>query len=443
MVGPGGDISVLVTATVIYQDDAADKLLNRELHPEWYGIRKQMVKHWPTNQKLWDEYLSLRHRAMRGNKVTMEDVNRYYLDNREEMDEGHEVSWKERRRKDEISAIQHAFNLRQQVGEEAFLSEYQNSPKALQEIEDFHFLSAGEVAEKKIDVKRGVPPSDTEYLVAGIDVQQDSLWWTITAWGGKFNGTIIDYGTYPDQKAKRFSRYKLRVRLVDVYGSGSVEETIYQALVDLVSIIANRRFVGIDGREHAVGKILIDEGYKTDTVYLAIRDSAFTAMLLPSRGLGITASMLPMGDWVHKKTESTRGLNYVIARSNEHRHIRGLKFDANFWKTFMQERWATGVGGKGCLTLYSGRGVDHSMFSEHITSESPATTEGRGRRLVEWSLPPNRKDNDWLDSTVLTTVGAATMGMVLRDRTTPRRRSRYKSLAERRLEKAARSAKNG
>jgi hypothetical protein len=44
MVGPGGDISILVTATVIYQDDAADKLLNRDLHPEWYGLRKQMVK---------------------------------------------------------------------------------------------------------------------------------------------------------------------------------------------------------------------------------------------------------------------------------------------------------------------------------------------------------------------------------------------------------------
>ena len=51
----------------------------------------------------------------------------FYLANRKAMDAGAEVSWEARFNHDEISALQHAMNLKFQ-DETAFMSEYQNDP---------------------------------------------------------------------------------------------------------------------------------------------------------------------------------------------------------------------------------------------------------------------------------------------------------------------------
>ncbi len=51
----------------------------------------------------------------------------YYRQHRNEMDAGAVIAWPERYNHDELSAIQHAMNLRLQ-DEAAFFAEYQNEP---------------------------------------------------------------------------------------------------------------------------------------------------------------------------------------------------------------------------------------------------------------------------------------------------------------------------
>jgi hypothetical protein len=200
------------------------------------------------------------------------------------------------------------------------------------------------------------------------------------------------------------------------------------------------KFAGLDGVEHRLSRIIVDEGYKTDTVYLAIRDCKHANIMTPAKGIGITASMAPMDEWTVKRDDMRPGLNHRVMIPAVHREMRALRFDSSFWKTFLQERFATPQGGKGCLAMYGGGSgnvkVDHGLYSEHITAEVPIRTEGRGRKLIEWTMPTNRPDNDWLDASVMCTVGGSMLGLTLDANPPQGRKRRYKSLQEKRIERA-------
>ena len=60
MAGPGKRMALLVACTVIYRDDLAERLLNKQRSPQYTGVRIPMIKSWPANQDLWNEYSNLR-----------------------------------------------------------------------------------------------------------------------------------------------------------------------------------------------------------------------------------------------------------------------------------------------------------------------------------------------------------------------------------------------
>ncbi len=84
------------------------------------------------------------------------------------MDAGAEVSWPERYNPDELSAIQHAMNLRLR-DEAAFQAEYQNDPLPAIKDED-DLLAAEQIAAKSNGHKRGIVPVGVTRLTAFIDV---------------------------------------------------------------------------------------------------------------------------------------------------------------------------------------------------------------------------------------------------------------------------------
>ena len=53
------------------------------------------------------------------------------------------------------------------------------------------------------------------------------------------------------------------------------------------------------------------------------------------------------------------------------------------------------------------------LFSEHMTAEYRVKTEGRGRRVEEWKMRPEAKDNHWWDGVVGNAVAASMAGCVL------------------------------
>ena len=126
LAGPGKKIAGIMPCTVIRPGDMAEQILDKTKHPEWNGERCKMIYQFPRNDELWERYADLRADELR-ECGTFERATEFYREHRAEMDEGAVVSWPDRYNYDEISAIQHAMNLKL-TDEAAFWAEYQNEP---------------------------------------------------------------------------------------------------------------------------------------------------------------------------------------------------------------------------------------------------------------------------------------------------------------------------
>ncbi len=105
LAGPGRKIAGLMTVTVVRPDDMADRILDRDKHPQWQGERTKMVYAFPTNEALWAKYAEIRAEGLRNDRG-IAAATEFYRQHREAMDEGAVVAWPERYNPDEISAIQ-------------------------------------------------------------------------------------------------------------------------------------------------------------------------------------------------------------------------------------------------------------------------------------------------------------------------------------------------
>ena len=410
LAGPGRKIAGIMPCTVIERGDMADVILDRDKHPEWNGERCKMLYAMPSHMELWEEYFSVMDESLHelGN---ISRATEFYRENRERMDEGAVVAWPERHNDDEESALQNAMNLMHR-DHFAFSSEYQNEPLSDDEDMD-RMLSSDEIASKTNGLDRMVVPLDCHRLTMFVDVQKTCLFYTVCAFADDFTGSVIEYGTFPEQNTRRFSLSTITRRLCDIYKS-SVEAQLYSGISALVKDKASCVYRREDGTELQIGMIAIDAnwGISTDIVYQFCRQTEFRGRVIPAHGRYVGASSKPMSEY-RKKPGERVGLNWIVTSSASQRAIRHIAFDTNFWKSFVHERLASPIGERGCLTLYGSRPYEHELYAEHMTAEFRVRTQGRGRTVDEWKLRPDRSDNHWLDCTVGCAVLASSMGCAL------------------------------
>lgn len=407
MAGPGRRIACLMPCTVICEGDLADTMLDLERNPQWRGERTKAIYAWPSNEKLWEEYLRLRadgHRSGTG----VEAANRFYAANREAMDAGAEVAWPAKFNADEVSAIQHCVNLRADIGEEAFGAEYENAPRRAAQ-EKTVAVSAAEVAAKLSCVGRGVAPLAAEHITAFIDVHDALLFWCVCAWTPDFTGWVIDYGVYPKQARRSFTLRNATKTLPTTF-PGAGREGCIRAGLDALADEIHKPWPREDGVTLSVGRCLVDAGYVPDVVFDFCSQTSHKSVMA-SRGMGIGAKKSPMSEWA-KKAGERHGWNWLTAKAPG-RSCRLLRFDANHWKTFIHTRLATRIADVGCLSLFGRDQEKHSQFGAHIAAEAPELVTASGRSVYEWSMRPSVTDNHWLDCLVGCAVGGSTLGAAL------------------------------
>jgi hypothetical protein len=411
LAGPGKKISGIMPCTVIRPGDMADNILDRDKHPEWNGERTKMVYSFPTHEKLWTRYAEIRAESLRMGHGGRE-ATEFYGENREAMDEGAVVAWLQRYNYDELSAIQHAMNLKLQ-DEAAFFAEYQNDPLP-EEVTDDDLMSADQVAAKTNRLGHGVVPIGCNHVTMFIDVQAKLLFYVIVAWEDDFTGYVVDYGSYPDQKRGYFTLRDARHTLATAAPSTGLEGSIYTGLEKLAGETLSRKLRRDDGADMQIERCLIDAnwGVSTDVVYQFCRQSAHSAVLLPSHGRFVGASSAPFSEYKRKLGDRV-GHNWRIPNVQGKRAIRHVLFDANYWKTFIHARLAVATGDRGCLSLFGDNPERHRLFAEHITAEYRIKTAGRGRTVDEWKLRPEASENHWLDCLVGCAVAASIQGMAL------------------------------
>ncbi|GIW56313.1 MAG: hypothetical protein KatS3mg082_2717 [Nitrospiraceae bacterium] len=411
LAGPGKKISGIMPCTVIRPGDMADNILNRDKHPEWNGERTKMVYSFPSNEKLWQRYAEIRAESLRQGHAG-EEATEFYRQNRAAMDEGAIVAWPERFNHDELSAIQHAMNLKLQ-DEAAFFAEYQNEPLPEEEA-DPEELTAEQIAAKVNRIKRGEVPVGCNHLTMFIDVQANLLFFVVAAWEDDFTGYVIDYGTYPDQKRLYFTLRDARHTLAAATKASGLEGTIYAGLEALTQVYLSRDWRRDDGAMLRIERCLIDAnwGSSTDVVYQFCRQSAHAGIVLPSHGRFVGASSIPFSEYKRKPGDRV-GLNWRMPNVRGKRSVRHVVYDTNYWKSFIYARLAVAMGDRGCLSLFGDRPEQHRLFAEHLTAEYRVKTEGRGRTVDEWKQRPERGDNHWFDCLVGCAVAASMQGVVL------------------------------
>ena len=407
LAGPGQKISGIMPCTIIRPGDMADIILNRNTHPDWNGEKTRMVYRFPTNMKLWEEYAEIRAEALR-TEGNFQKATEFYLANREAMDAGAEVSWEARFNHDEVSALQHAMNLKFQ-DESAFMSEYQNDPLP-DDTADDSLLSVDEICAKINGLARRRVPLKCDRLTMFVDVQKALLFYVVIAWAEDFTGAVIDYGSWPDQHRHEYSLADANPSIQTLFPKAGFEGALYAALSALTDECLGREWEREDGAVLKIERALVDAnwGQSTDVVYQFCRQSSHAGVILPSHGRYVGASSKPMTEY-RKQQGDRLGFNWMIPNVAGKRAIRHVIYDTNYWKSFIHARLAVPVGDKGALTLYGRIPGAHQLFAEHLTAEYRVKTQGRGRTVDEWKLKPQSHDNHFLDCV----AGCAVCGSML------------------------------
>lgn len=402
LAGPKKRIAGLCAVTVIRPGDLADQLLDRAANPSWQGERASLIYEWPTAENLWAQYAELRREGQRSGAGTVA-ADDHYREHREAMDAGARVAWPERHNADELSALQHAYNLRIDRGEAAFAAEFQNQP--LVPTLETASLDRTALHARAINVPRGVMPSSHSVLTLAIDVQDKLLVWMVTSWGAGFGGHVVAYGAHPDQGSAIWSAGTAKRTLAARHPGSGFEATLLAGLGEITDSLLLREWPREDGLPARIEQVMIDAnwGNSTATIREFARRHASAAMILPCHGRGVGAKNKPMEEHGKKRGEIVGPGWRMGAVSGQ----RGVLFDSNLWKTFVAARLRTPVGDVGAVTFHAG---PHELLIEHLTSEQPVTVEARGRVVDEWTLTPSR-ENHFLDTLNMNAVAASIKGI--------------------------------
>lgn len=422
MAGHDREMSVVCNATVIENGDMIHQLLDHNEHPEWEGLRVQMVKSFADrHDDLWlKEYKKIRTSY---NPEVPGDLNRakkdsteFYRKNRKEMDAGCVVSWEHAYDKSsELSAIQHAYNILLDEGEETFWSECQNDPKRAV-VSDMPEIMVNDLAAKMSDYWAGIVPPECRTLGLGIDVHKELLYYTISAFADDFSVFPVLYGTYPEQKRSRFKLSEANPTIADQYPGMAPEEQIKLAVRDLINHLMPKGFENPNGDKFSISYGLVDAGWgeMTEAVRQGVLQSNHADRVFPAFGKGVTGNETPMLDLTIKQGEYRSVDQSVPWRSlpSTMHGSRTIHWDTNAVKTFLRNRMCTVLGGDSGFALPK-QDMSHKLYAEHLLSEYAVFKNGRKRPYYDWTLPKNKPDNHWLDTLNMSIVSASMAGITV------------------------------
>lgn len=412
LAGPGEDLAAVMPCTVIAPGDLADRFLDPQIKPEWQGIRTQLVYEWPTDPEAvahWDRYLEIRRDAF-ARKLGTGPQNSYYREHRATMDKGARVGWPQRYKPNELSALQHAYNLRADAPD-TFDADYQNAPKKSQALEAA--LSPAEILAKCTGARWGHCPTWAQWVTAGIDVQGEALFWLVAAWGADFSGQVIAYGAHPEQPTRYWTLAKIRRKLSTLH-PGPLETSLAAGLEALGTALAGQTWTRPDGTDLPIARLLVDANWNESEAVVYRWTTTPTGRrlnALPSHGRYVGAKTRPMSEW--KLTDGdAQGDGWRLPARGPGKLNRAVMFDANYWKTTLADRWRLPPAAPGGLAL-CGEADDHTMLADQLTAEYPVRVTAKGRTVTEWMQKPGGPDNHWLDCVNMSAVGASICGAKL------------------------------
>lgn len=412
MAGPDSErgISALAAVTVIEPGDLAEQLIDRDISPNWQGDRMKMLYEFPKAEEHWDKYAEIQRADLRmdGDGSAATDFLKKHWD---EMHAGAKPAWPERL-EGRLSAVQLAMDLfiRNRV---AFMAEFQNEPE--QDASLMDRLKAEDLLAKVNGLPRGRVGEGREKITAHVDIHDKLLYWTVVAWSQGFTGEVIDYGTWPRQRTRHFAMRNIQNTLQRAAppGTGDLDAAIFHGLRRITDELATKAYQRIDGGQAYIDLIGVDIGYKDYLVRQLRQVSPHAAKIQPMKGQGIGPENKPIIEYRRSPGVQIGWYWWTppVKKTNQIRHIH---IDTNFWKSFVHQRFASPLGGRGCLSFWGAAkdSEQHRYWSEMIAeSEYFERTEGRQRVVDVWALHVRKPDNHAFDNVVACAALASKLGI--------------------------------
>jgi hypothetical protein len=396
--GVGGHtkpMATLALVTIIRRGDVADLLTDSNVNPQWAGVRYPALRSWPENMELWEEYFELKKKGGRDGDASGKIARAFYASNRAAMDAGADVVWEDAviRAPDEdgnpieISALQHFMNLYASWGRDAFLTEYQHEPPAMESEEDQ--LTEDEVASRLSGHPQFLSPRQADILIRSIDVGARDLWVTTLAITPDASECyVVDYQRVTVRKTAEVDDLRQKGE-----GRQAAELAVLDALREIRDGELAGQYVDEDGAELFVDLTLVDSGYMEEVVYSFCGESGpkFRAIKGESSVTGSNKSRRP------SKIPKRKGSLYWWPTKSPKGHPIWM-LDTTHWKLHLLERLKQPMGSSGALSIFGASKKMHTWFAKHMVSER---YEIEKNRFVKVS-----KFNHWLDTTSYCFAGA-------------------------------------
>ena len=220
-------------------------------------------------------------------------------------------------------------------------------------------------------------------------------------------GFVLDYGTYPEQKRRFFSKSDGGLETLRRRFGGTPDYALSQGLETLFLMLDERTYSDESGKERKIDRILVDAKYKPEIVESAIERSKVTR-IIPARGHAVRATGRPMAEW-QRKPGRRFGFHFLEEKV-ENRKYRSILSDTNFWKTRVHEKLALLPTEKGSLTFWGSDNERHRMIAEHCSAEKCQLVSSGTHEVNQWTEKPTRPDNHLFDCLVGSLLAAETLG---------------------------------
>jgi hypothetical protein len=396
MAGQRRKLALVVNGTKITENDVMCQLQDSTLSPAWQGRSIPMLKAPATNEKLWmEDYAKLLTTWDRESPSTQDEArrraNKFYLDNRTDMDLGAEATWSTCFSPDqfEISAIQHAYNVRIEQGDDVFDSECQQNPKRIGA--KTNDLKLTEIINLANGMERQVVPLWANRVVVFTDVQDDVLYWLALATGPGFRAHVCDYGVFPEQATDSMAQRDAKRKLRDVF-DGSMEAALQSGITAHINRIREKIWTReADGVQMTSSLNAADSSDNTTTVYAALRPLGAT----PTKGRYVGAKNAPWADFPDRPGEElNREYHYSLGATKGSKDLRVFQYDTNWWKTFVSRRLRTAMNDSGSMSIF-GKPAEHVHFANHCLSEYPVEVKANERTIDEWVARVGMDNHLW------------------------------------------------
>lgn len=351
LAGHSHTLAAFMTSTPIVPDDLSDIYANKSNWKTYsYPLLISEPTCWRSDKDLWQDYFRIRQDSISVGEAEHIKANEFYSAHRAEMDDGSEVLNPDAYDKEtELSALQHAMNLRFANGENSFQAEYQLAPNKVNEA---FKLSAPLIASRvRKDAAQFWIPPETVFTAAASDINPAHAISTVMiAFAKDQTGFIPYYALFRSPPIPIADNIPERMR----------ERLVTQALV------AHAKEIAALCRQHGImiNRYGVDCGGKQ---WAAVNNLAKVAR--QTCGIGITPMAGRAGrNWnPYVRSRIADARNETVLCEDKTNGWRWLAWNSDYHKETAQKAFLGEAGTSGSLSLFDGQ--RHGEYAAQVAAE--------------------------------------------------------------------------